>query len=85
MSDVTKLYDGAGCHGFVKRQDGYWWIRDGGLTSMSDTQGRRLEQIAKTVFIEERTPAFAECLKYITARLKHQAAALLYALGKKLG
>ena len=85
MGDVTRLYDGAGCHGFVKRNDGYWWIRDGSLTSMSDAQGKRLEQLAKTVFINERTPHFAECTGYITARLKHQAAAMLYALGKKLG
>lgn len=85
MSDVTKLYDGAGCHGFVKRKDGFWWIRDGALTSMSDAQGKRLERLAHTVFLNERTPALSECLGYITARWKHQAACLLHALGKRLG
>lgn len=85
MDDVTKLYDGAGCNGFVKRKDGFWWIRDGSLTSMSNEQGKRLERLAHTVFIEERTPAFSECIGYVSARLKHQAAALLYSLAKRLG
>jgi len=81
---TTNLYDKKGCEGFVKRADGAWWIQDGQLTSMSPNQMKKLERYAKTVFLNERTPYFSECLGYLKALLKHRLACAFYVIAKKL-
>lgn len=85
MKDVTRLYDGSGCNGFVKRQDGYWWIRDGSLTSMSQDDGKHIEKLLHTIFLNQRTPNFADAMKHISAMWKHRVACSLYEIARKLG
>lgn len=84
MKDITHLYDGERCRGFVKRPDGYWWIRDGELTSMSDERGKELERLYESAFFSSHTPYFYQTMKYMFVRWRFSIAAWLFGMAKRV-